>query len=79
MHFPYSYYLCRAPDIAAVEPFLTSLRVAYFFRKEKTYYLMSISNDDTLNSPSIDYNWLKRLNTQLNKLTNQNSIKVKSC
>ena len=32
-----------------------------------------ISNDDTL---SVDYNqWLKRLDTQLNKPTNQNSLK----
>ena len=35
--------------------------------------LIFIPNDDTL---SVDYNqWLKRLDTQLNKPTNQNSIK----
>ena len=37
---------------------------------------MCISNDDTQNNTSVDYNnWLKRLHTQINKPTNQNSIK----
>ena len=39
--------------------------------------LIHISNGDTQNYSSVDYNyWLKRLNTQLNEATNQNSIKV---
>ena len=36
--------------------------------------LMYIPNDDTHDTPSIDENlWSKRLNTQLNESTNQNS------
>ena len=37
-----------------------------------------IHNDDTQNHPgSVDYNqWLKRLETELNETTNQNSIKL---
>ena len=36
-----------------------------------------IPNDDTQNYPSVDNNkWLKRLETQLNEPTNQNSLKV---
>ena len=39
--------------------------------------LMCISNDDTKITPSVDYNSrLKHLDTQLNELTNQNSIQV---
>ena len=40
--------------------------------------LIHIPNDDTQNHPSyVDYNyWLKRLDTQLHELTDQNSIKV---
>ena len=39
--------------------------------------LMYIPIDDTQNYPSVDYNkWLKCLDTQFNKLTNQNLIKV---
>ena len=39
--------------------------------------LIYIPNDDTQNYSSVDYNyWLKRLNTELNKPINQNSIKV---
>ena len=39
--------------------------------------LMYILNGDRQNSSSIDYNlWLKRLDTQLNELINQNSIIV---
>ena len=38
---------------------------------------MYIPNKDTKNYPSVDFNnWLKRLETQLNKPTNQNLIKV---
>ena len=38
---------------------------------------MYIPNEDTKNSPSGDYNkWLKRLYTQPNEPTNQNTIKV---
>ena len=38
---------------------------------------MYIPNDDTQNNSSVDYNqWLKRQETQLNKPTNKNSIKV---
>ena len=38
--------------------------------------LMNIFNYDSQNYPSLDYNlWLKRLDTQLNEPTNQNSIK----
>ena len=41
------------------------------------YKLMYITNNDTQYYISVDYNqWLKRLDTQLNELTNQNSIKV---
>ena len=36
---------------------------------------MYIPNDDTQNYPYVDINyWLKRLNTQLNETTNQNSL-----
>ena len=39
--------------------------------------LMYISNDDTQNYPSVEYNqWLKRLYTKLNEPTNQNIMKV---
>ena len=39
--------------------------------------LMYIPNDDNKITLSVDYNyWLKRLNTQLNELTKQNSVKV---
>ena len=39
--------------------------------------LKYILNDDTKNSISVDYNyWLKRLDTQLNELINQNPFKV---
>ena len=39
--------------------------------------LMYIPNDDIQIYPFVDYNlWLKRLDTQLNKPTNQNSTKV---
>ena len=39
--------------------------------------LMHIPYDYTKNYPSVDYNqWLKRLDTQLNQLTNQNLINV---
>ena len=39
--------------------------------------LMYIPNDKIHIIPSVDLNyWLKRLDTQLNKPTNQNSIKV---
>ena len=39
--------------------------------------LMYIPNDIHKIIPSVDYNlWLKRLNTELNKPTNQNSIKL---
>ena len=39
--------------------------------------LMYIPNIDTQNYTFVDYNqWLKRLETQLNKPTNQNSLKV---
>ena len=39
--------------------------------------LMYNRNDDTPNSPFVDYNkGLKSLDTQLNKPTNQNSIEV---
>ena len=35
--------------------------------------LMYIPNDDTQNTPSLDYNWwLKRLETQLNDPINRN-------
>ena len=38
---------------------------------------MSIPNDDAQITPSVDYNSrLKRLKAQLNKSTNQNSVKV---
>ena len=38
--------------------------------------LMYIPNEDTQNIPSVDKNqWLKRVNTQLNETTNQNSLK----
>ena len=38
---------------------------------------MYIPNTVTQNYPSVDYNqWLKRSDTQLNKPTNQNLIKV---
>ena len=34
-------------------------------------------NDEKQNYPFLDYNkWLKRLDIQLNEITNQNSIKV---
>ena len=37
-----------------------------------TKKFMYIPNDDTQNTPSVDYNlWSKRLYTQLNKQTNQ--------
>ena len=36
---------------------------------------INIPNDVTQNTPSVDYNkWLKRLNTQFKKQTNQNSV-----
>ena len=39
--------------------------------------LMYIPNDDAQNFPSVDYNkWLNRLNTQINKPANKNSVKV---
>ena len=39
--------------------------------------LIYIPNSDTQNNPLIDYNgWLKRLDTEQNKLTNKNTIKV---
>ena len=38
--------------------------------------LMYIPNDDTPNYPSYYKKWLKCLDTQLNKPTNQNAIKV---
>ena len=39
--------------------------------------LMYIPNGDTQITPSVDYNlWLKRLDTQLDETTKQNSIKV---
>ena len=39
--------------------------------------LMYISNNDKQNYPTVENNyWLKRFATQLNKPTNQNSIKV---
>ena len=39
--------------------------------------LIDIPNNDIQISPLVDYNyWLKRVNTQLNELTNTNSIKV---
>ena len=39
--------------------------------------LMYISNDEALNYSSVDYiQWLKRLDTQLDKPTKQNSLKV---
>ena len=39
--------------------------------------LMYITNDNTQNYPFVDnYQWLKRLNTGLNKPINQNSVKV---
>ena len=39
--------------------------------------IMYIFNVDTQNDPFVDYNWsLKRLDTYLNELTNQNSIWV---
>ena len=39
--------------------------------------LIHIPNDDTQNYYFVDYNkWLKRLDTQLNEPTNQNSLKV---
>ena len=38
---------------------------------------MYIPNDDSHNSPSEEYNkWLKRMDTELNEPTKQNSIKV---
>ena len=38
---------------------------------------LCISNDDKRNNLSVDLNyWLNRLDTQLNKPTHQNSIKV---
>ena len=38
--------------------------------------LMYIPSDDTQNTPSVGLKkWLKRLNTQLNESTNQNSRK----
>ena len=41
------------------------------------YKLTYNPNNDTQITPSVDYNqWLKRLNTQLNELTNKNSMKV---
>ena len=41
------------------------------------YKLTYNPNNDTQITPSVNYNqWLKRLNTQLNELTNQNSMKV---
>ena len=37
--------------------------------------LMYIPNDETQNYPPVDYNyWLKRLDTELNEPTNQNSL-----
>ena len=39
--------------------------------------LKHIPNDDTHDTPSVDYNWwLKRLVTELNEPTHQNSIKI---
>ena len=38
--------------------------------------LMYIPNDDTQKYPFCRLQWLKRLDTQLNKQTNQNSLKV---
>ena len=39
--------------------------------------LIQIPNEDTPNIHSVDYNsWLKGLDTQLNKPTNQNLLKV---
>ena len=39
--------------------------------------IIYIPNDDTQNYPFPELNqWLKRLNTQLNKPTNQNTLKV---
>ena len=39
--------------------------------------LMCIPNVNTQNYSSVDYNfWMKRLDTQLNELTNQNTLKV---
>ena len=40
-----------------------------------TQGLMYISNDDTQNYPFLQNEWLKRLNIQPNKTTNQNSLK----
>ena len=41
------------------------------------YKLMYMPVDTNKTNPSVDYNqWWKRLDTQLNKPTNQNSIKV---
>ena len=40
-------------------------------------YMMYILNNDTQITPSEDYNyWLKRLDTQLNELTNKKVTKV---
>ena len=42
--------------------------------------LLYITNHDKQNYPFVDYNqWLKRLDTQLNKPTNQNTLSPQSC
>ena len=47
-------------------------------KKTMTDKLKYIPNDYTQIYPSVDYYnyWLKRLDTQLNELINQNSIKI---